>query len=171
MIFKRSVRGGALRYLPAAIAALYPVSLLADVSSNSKLVADRATTFIFFGVALVVGAWLARRIARDRRMIERVATIGVATIVFLGSLVFGFGPLVSLLPGPYVVGADDLSYGSPSLALARWADTHLPAGSHIAADKDNGVLLTAIGRCRSGVGEAGQIDPELLYLRQLAQPV
>jgi len=163
VIFKRSVRGGALRYLPAAIAALYPVSLLADVSSNSKLVADRATTFIFFGVALVVGAGLARWIARDRRMIERVATIGVATVVFLGSLVFGFGPLVSLLPGPYVVGADDLSYGSPSLALAHWADTHLPAGSHVAADKDNGDLLNAIGGVVPVSGEAGQIDPELLF--------
>ena len=163
VIFKRSVRGGALRYLPAAIAALYPVSLLADVSSNSKLVADRATTFIFFGLALVIGAWLARRIARDRRMIERVATIAVATIVFLGSLVFGFGPLVSLLPGPYVVGADDLSYGSPSLALARWADTHIPAGSHVAADKDNGVLLAAMADVVPVSGEARQIDPELLY--------
>ena len=65
VIFKRSVRGGALRYLPAAIAALYPISLLADVSSASKTVADRATTFIFFGVALVVGAWLARRIVTE----------------------------------------------------------------------------------------------------------
>jgi hypothetical protein len=164
VVFKRSVRGGALRYLPALVAALYPVSLLADVSSSSKLVADRATTFIFFGVALVVGAWLGRRIARNRRMIERVATIGVATVVFLGSLVFGFGPLVSLLPGPYVVGADDLSYGSPSLALARWADTHLPAGSHIAADKDNGDLLSALAGLDPVSGEeAGQIDPELLF--------
>lgn len=163
VIFKRSVRGGALRYMPAAIAALYPVSLLADVSSSSKLVADRATTFIFFGVALVVGAWLGRRIVRNRRTIERVATIGVATIVFLGSLVFGFGPLVSLLPGPYVVGADDLSYGSPSLALARWADTHIPAGSHIAADKDNGDLLNALAGLDPVSGEAGQIDPELLF--------
>ncbi len=170
VIFKRSVRGGALRYLPAAIAALYPVSLLADVSSTSKLVADRATTFIFFGVALVIAAWLGKRIARDRRMIERMATIGAATIVFLGSLVFGFGPLVSLLPGPYVVGADDLSYGSPSLALARWADTHLPAGSHVAADKDNAVLLSAMADVVPASGEAGQIDPELLYFDNFLSP-
>ncbi len=163
VIFKRSVRGGALRFLPAAIAALYPISLLADVSSNSKLVADRATTFIFFGIALVVGAWLGRRIGRNRRMIERVGTIVVAVVVFLGSLVFGFGPLVSLLPGPYVVGADDLSYGSPSLALARWADTHIPAGSHIAADKDNSDLLIATADLVPVEGEDGLIDPELLF--------
>ena len=159
VIFRRSVRGGALRYVPAAIAATFPISLLADVSSASKAVAGRATTFIFFGVALVVGAWLARRISRDRRMIERVATVGVATVIFLGSLIYGFGPIVSLLPGPYVVDADSLSYGSPSFALAHFADTHLPAGSHVAADSDNSDLLLALG----GVTPARQIDPELLY--------
>ena len=100
VVFNRSVRGGALRYLPAVIAATYPLSVLANVTSGSKLVAERATTFIFFGVAVVVGAWLARRIAQERGMIERLGTIAVATIVFLGSLLFGIGPLVSLLPGP-----------------------------------------------------------------------
>ena len=163
VVFKRSIRGGALRYLPAVIAALFPLTVLANVSPSSKEVAGRATTFIFFGVAVVVGAWLAGRIARERRVAERVAAIGVATVVFLGSLLFGIGPLVSLLPGPYRVGADDLSYGSPSLALAHWADTHLPAGSHVAADKDNGVLLNAIGGVEAVTGEGGLINPELLY--------
>jgi len=159
VIFRRSVRGGALRYLPAAIAATFPISLLADVSSSSKAVADRASTFIFFGVALVVGAWLARRISRERRMLERVATIGVATVIFLGSLIFGFGPVVSLLPGPYVVGGDSLSYGSPSLAVAHFTDTHLPAGSIVAADHDNGDLLIAVG----GVIPARKVNPEAIF--------
>jgi UvrD-like helicase family protein len=163
VVFKRSVRGGALRYIPAVIAATYPLSVLANVSSGSKLVAERATTFIFFGVAVVVGAWLAKRIARERRITERLGTIGVATLVFVGSLLFGIGPLVSLLPGPYQVGGDNLSYGSPSFALARWADTHLPAGSHVAADKDNGVLLNALGGVDSVTAEAGLVNPELLY--------
>ncbi len=163
VVFKRSVRGGTLRYLPAVIAAVYPLTVLANVSSSSKEVAGRASTFIFFGVAVVIGAWLGGRIVRERRAAERVATIGVATLVFLGSLLFGIGPLVSLLPGPYRVGADDLSYGSPSLALAHWADTHLPAGSHVAADKDNGVLLNAIGGVETVTPEGGLINPELLY--------
>ncbi len=163
VVFKRSVRGGALRYIPAVIAALYPLSVLANVTSGSKLVAERATTFIFFGVAVVIGAWLATRIARERGVIERLGTIAVATVVFLGSLLFGIGPLVSLLPGPYVVGGDNLSYGSPSLAVAHWADTHLPAGSNVAADKDNGVLLNAIGGVDSVTAEGGLVNPELLY--------
>ena len=170
VISKRSVRGGALRYLPAIIAAAYPISLLANVSSNSKQVAERATTFIFFGVAVVVGAWLARRISRDRRIIERVGTIGVATVVFVGSLLFGIGPPVDLLPGPYLVGGDDLSLGSPSLAIAHWAARHLPAGSHVAADRDNGVLLNAIGGVEPVTAESGLINPELLFFDKSLSP-
>ena len=87
----------------------------------------------------------------------------MATAVFLGSLLFGIGPLVSLLPGPYRVGADNLSYGSPSLALARWADTHLPAGSHVAADKDNGVLLNALSGVVPVTAQSGLVSPVTLY--------
>ena len=170
VIFRRSVRGGALRYFPAAIAAIFPISLLADISTASKAVADRAATFIFFGVALVVAAWLARRISRYRPMIERVATIGVATVIFVGSLILGFGPVVSLLPGPYVVGGDNLSYGSPSLAMAHWVDTHLPAGSHVAADHDNTVLLSAIGGVTPVRSGDGEINPETLYFDHSLTP-
>jgi hypothetical protein len=163
VVFKRSVRGGGLRWIPALIAALYPLSVVANVSSGSKLVAERATTFIFFGMAVVLGAWLAKRVARARRLRERLATIVVATVIFLGSLLFGIGPLISLLPGPYQVGGDSLSYGSPSFAVAHWADMNLPAGSNVAADKDNGVLLNAIGGVNSVTAESGLVNPELLY--------
>jgi hypothetical protein len=163
VVFKRSIRGGVLRYIPVAIAAVYPLTVVANVSSNSKLVAERATTFIFFGIAAVVGAWLGGRMLKGRRRIERIATLGVATVIFLGSLLYGIGPPVSLLPGPYHVGGDSLAYGSPSFAVAQWANTHLPAGSHIAADHDNGVLLNAIGGVDTVTAEAGLVNPELLY--------
>ena len=127
VVFKRSIRGGVLRYIPVAIAAVYPLTVVANVSSNSKLVAERATTFIFFGVAAVVGAWLGGRMLKDRRRIERVATLGVATVIFLGSLLYGIGPPVSLLPGPYRVGGDSLAYGSP-VVRRRPVGQHPPSG-------------------------------------------
>ncbi len=133
VIWKRSVRGGKLRYLPAAVAAAYPLALLASVSSTSKLVGGRATTFIFFGMAVVVGGWLGRRISTERRGIERIAVIGVAAVCFLGSTLFGGGPLPSYVPGHYLVGADERSVSSPSLALADWVAANLPVGSHVAA--------------------------------------
>jgi len=145
VIWKKSVRGGRLRYLPAAIAAAYPLAMLSNISSDAKEIGARTTTFIFFGVAVVVGGWLARRLLTQRRLIERMATIGVAVICFLGSTLYGGGPLPALVDGPYIVGAHERSLGSPSLALAHWVSTHLPEGVHVAVDRDNGGLLNDIG--------------------------
>ena len=169
-VFKSSVRGGLLRYLPALVAAIYPLLLLANISANSKMVAGRATAFTFFGVAVVAGAWVARRIARRPSWLERVVTIAVAILCGVGSLLFGVGPIVSLLPGSYQVGADALSLGSPSLAVAHWADENLPAGTHVAADRDNGDLLNAIGGVDPVTAEAGLVNPELLYFDHRVTP-
>ncbi|HXY28300.1 MAG TPA: hypothetical protein VEH82_08460, partial [Acidimicrobiales bacterium] len=168
--FKRSVRGGPLRYLPAVIAATYPLLLLANVSSSSKAVAGRATEFTFFGVAVVVGAWVARRIARGPRWPERLATIAVGTLCGVGSLLFGIGPIVAVLPGAYQVGADEHSLGSPSLAVAHWADMNIPAGTHVAADRDNGDLLNAIAGVDPVTPEAGLVNPETLYFDHRLTP-
>ncbi|HXZ62532.1 MAG TPA: hypothetical protein VEG62_07310 [Acidimicrobiales bacterium] len=168
--FKRSIRGGPLRFMPAVIAATYPILLLANISTTSKAVAGRATAFTFFGVALVVGAWVARRIAHRPRWPERVATIAVAILCAVGSLLFGIGPIVSVLPGPYQVGADELSLGSPSLAVAHWADMNIPAGTHVAADRDNGDLLNAIAGVDPVTAEAGLVDPVLLYFDHRLTP-
>ncbi len=166
VVFRRSIRGGVLRYIPVIIAAAYPLTVASNISPDAKTVGERLTTFIFFGVAVVVGAWMGQRILRDRRRIARVATIGIATVIFLGSFLYGIGPPVSILPGPYRVGGDSLSYGSPSLAVAEWANTHLPAGSHVAADRDNSVLLNAIGGVDAVTHESGLVNPELLYFNK-----
>jgi hypothetical protein len=149
VIWKRSVRGGRLRYLPAAIAAVYPLAILSNISSDAKEIGSRTTTFVFFGMAVIIGGWLAGRLMTQRRVIERAATIGVAVICFLGSTLYGGGPLPLLVNGPYIVGAHERSFGSPSLALANWVSAHLPAGSHVAVDRDNAGLLN----------DFGQVDP------------
>jgi hypothetical protein len=163
VVRKKSVRGGRLRYLPAAIAATYPLAMLSNLSSDAKEVGARATTFIFFGVAVVVGGWLAGRLVMQRRVIERMATIGVAVICFLGSAIYGGGPLVILVNGPYIVGAHERSLGSPSLALAQWVSTHLPAGSHVAVDRDNAGLLNAFGQVEPVSPLNGSDDPAPLF--------
>jgi len=149
VVWRKSVRGGRLRYLPAVIAATYPLAMLSNLSSDAKEIGARTTTFIFFGVAVVAGGWLGGRVSTRRRVIERMATIGVAVICFLGSTLYGGGPLPLLVNGPYIVGAHERSLGSPSLALANWVSTHLPAGSRVAVDRDNAGLLN----------DFGQVDP------------
>lgn len=75
------------------IATTYPLAMLTNVSSAAKDVGSRTTTFIFFGMAVVIGGWLARRLLTRRRLIERVATIAIAVVCFLGSTLYGGGPI------------------------------------------------------------------------------
>jgi UvrD-like helicase C-terminal domain len=170
VIWKKSVRGGRLRYLPAAIAATYPLAMLTNLSSAAKEVGGRTTTFIFFGVAVVVGGWLAGRLLRQRGVIERMATIGVAVICFLGSTLYGGGPLPILVNGPFIVGAHERSVSSPSLALANWVSSHLPAGSLVAADRDNAGLLSSFGQVDPVSQIGGSGNPASLFFDQQLTP-
>ncbi len=170
VVWKKSVRGGRLRYLPAAIAATYPLAMLSNLSSDAKEIGARTTTFIFFGVAVVAGGWLAGRVSTRRRVIERMATIGVAVICFLGSTLYGGGPLPLLVNGPYIVGAHERSLGSPSLALANWVSTHLPAGSHVAVDRDNAGLLNDFGQVAPVTPLNGANNPAQLFFDQRLTP-
>lgn len=170
VIWRKSVRGGRLRYLPAVIAAAYPLAMLTNLSSDAKDVGSRTTTFIFFGVAVVVGGWLAGRLSLQRRVIERVATIVVAVICFLGSTLYGGGPLPILVNGPYIVGAHERSLGSPSLALANWVSAHLPEGSHVAVDRDNAGLLNDFGQVDPVSPLNGSDSPAPLFFDQQLTP-
>jgi hypothetical protein len=170
VIWKKSVRGGRLRYLPAAIAATYPLAMLSNISSDAKEIGARTTTFIFFGVAVIVGGWLAGRLVRQRRAIERMATIGIAVVCFLGSTLYGGGPLPILVNGPYIVGAHERSLGAPSLALANWVSAHLPAGSRVAVDRDNGGLLNAFGQVVPVLPVNGSDSPAPLFFDQQLTP-
>ena len=170
VIWKKSIRGGRLRYLPAAIAATYPLAMLTNISSDAKEIGARTTTFIFFGVAVVAGGWLAGRLLTRRRVIERMATIGVAIICFLGSTLYGGGPLPILVNGPYIIGAHERSLGAPSLALANWVSTHLPAGSRVAADRDNAGLLNDFGQVEPVFPLNGSASPAPLFFNQQLTP-
>ncbi len=170
VVWKKSVRGGKLRYLPAAIAAAYPLAMLTNLSSDAKDIGSRTTTFIFFGVAVVVGGWLAGRLMTQRRIIERMATIGVLVICYIGSTLYGGGPLPLLVNGPYIVGAHERSLGSPSLALANWVSTHLPAGSRVAVDRDNAGLLNAFGQVEPVSTLNGSDSPAPLFFDQQLTP-
>jgi hypothetical protein len=151
------------RLVPVAIAACYPLTLLAHLTSPSAEIGDRASTFVFFAVALVVAGWYAARPATAARRGESPLAVGLATLCFLGGMLLGSGPTWSYVPGPFLVGADQRSIGSPSLAAALWAGAHLPAGSRIAADRDNGALLDDIGQDEPVTAIGGLVNVGPLY--------
>ena len=158
-----TVRGGNLRYVPVIIAIGYPFALATSVSSSSSQVGARSTTFIFFGVAVLVGGWLSRRLSGQRPPWETVGTIAVATVCFLGSMMFGSGPDWSYVPGPYLVGAQARSVTPATLAVATWASTHLPVGSRIAVDIDNAPVINAIGHLDPVTAIGGLVNASPLF--------
>jgi hypothetical protein len=137
--------------------------MLASISTGSSQVGERTTTFIFFAMAIVIGGWLATRISGKRSLLEISATILIATVCFLGSMIFGSGPDITYVPGPYLVAANQRSVGAPSLAMAQWASTHLATGSNIAADRQSGALLVDLADLNLVTSIGGLDDPGPLY--------
>jgi hypothetical protein len=159
----RTVRGGSVRWVAVLVAVSYPFTLLARLSTNSSDVGARASTFIFFGVAVVVGGWLALHLGAFARRGRHALLLLVLVACFLGTTLLGSGPDWSLVTGRYLVGADNRSIGAPSLAVAEWARTHIPPGTHVAADRDNGVLLADLASIEPVTAIGGLVNTGPLY--------
>lgn len=138
------LRGGRLRFLVLLVAASYLIVLGTRLSGSAAQLGGRASTFVFFGVAPVVGAWF---VARTPAVRTTVATL-VAALTFLGGVLFGAASW-TYLPGPYLPGADERSIDAYAMDAAHWVAGHVPIGSAIADDHDNGALM----------GDLGHVDP------------
>jgi hypothetical protein len=163
VIRKRTALGGALRFLPVTVAAAYPFAMLGSLSTGSSQVGERTTTFIFFGMAIVIGGWLATRLSKKRTLLECAVTILIATVCFLGSMIFGSGPDITYVPGPYLVAANQRSFSAPSLAVAQWASAHMAAGANVAADRQNGALLADFADLNFVTSISGLVNPGPLF--------
>ena len=138
------LRGGVMRFLVVVVAASYLVVLGSRLSGPAAQLGGRASTFVFFGIAPVVAAWF---VARSPAINSRLAT-AVAAVTFIGGVLFGAASW-TYLPGPYLPAADERSIDAPALDAARWVAAHVPIGSAIADDHDNGALM----------GDIGHVDP------------
>ena len=117
------------RYVPLAIAVVYPCLQLARFAPSAAEVADRASTFVTMAMALVVGAWLAPRIQTFGALV-----VPGLVVLILGGTLIGSGPDWQRVPGPYLAGAEQRSIDAETVAVAQWAGTYLPADSRVAAD-------------------------------------
>ena len=117
------------RYVPLLIAVSFPALQLARFSEAAGEVADRASTFVFMAMALVVGAWLASRLDVLRRLF-----VPAAVLLVLGGTILGSGPDWQRVPGPFLAGAEQRSVDATTVSVAKWAGRHLPDSSNVAAD-------------------------------------
>jgi hypothetical protein len=131
----------------ALVAALYPVTLALRLTLAGSETSQRASEFVFVGVAFFAGlliselTWPERRL---RRTAKGLALTVVAVVVFLGGFIIGELP-ATRQPGPFLVSAEDRSIGPPALAAAGFAAANLPPNSRILVDRPNGTLLGSYG--------------------------
>jgi hypothetical protein len=132
----------------ALVALVYPVSLGLRLTLAGSETSQRASEFVFVGVAFLAGLVVAELRWPDRwlmRNAKALALTAVATVVFAGGIIIGELP-VTRQPGPFLVGAEDRSISPQGLDAARFVESELPAESRILVDRQNGTLLASYGR-------------------------
>lgn len=129
-----------------AAALAYCGSLLLRFSPAAWEIGNRASEFLFLGVAYVaaiavVELWMPQRIGWR----NRAAFAACAAIVFMGGVIAGWPPSVRL-PPPYVVSSGTVLIEPPGVTAARWAHAYLGPENRMAADESNARLMLVYGQ-------------------------
>jgi hypothetical protein len=157
--------------LPAALALIavaYPGTLILRLTLNGTETSDRASGYVYIGLAYVVaaGAFVAapnraiddpsRRGARLRKLGQAVSTrlspfralsISLSlTLVMIGGIIVGTSR-VERLPGPYYPAVvPPTSIDPESIAAAKWVSGHLTHRQLLFSDIDNRLQMSSYGR-------------------------
>jgi hypothetical protein len=156
----------------------YPATLALHLTPDGAEVANRLSEFVFLGVGGVLAftidlAWPAGLRERAwaaalRTRTGAIAAAGWLSVVFSGSVIVGWAPQLSL-PGPYLVGADNRSVDSISIAAAIWTREQLGPNNGIAADRTNRNLLGTYGD-QNPVNEANGVATARVFLSPTFDP-
>ena len=167
--FRKMWRRGDLNPLHlslAATAALYPITLGFRLTQAGSETSQRASEFVFVGVAFLA-AMLIADLGRERRrfatMAAALALTAVGATTFLGGFIIG-ELQATRQPGAYLVGAEDRSVTAEGLAAADYASHNIPPASRILADRTNATLLGSYGGLDPIFGKYAEIPvPRVLF--------
>ena len=166
-LYRTWLRGGASAAWRALslVALLYPVTLGLRLTQAGTETSQRASEFVYVGLAFVAGllvVGLPRPRNRVRGAVRLLALGAIATIVFVGGFIVGEAP-ATRQPGPYLVGAESRSVSPQILAAADFAAKHLPPRSRILVDRVNGTLLAALGHLDPVIGSVNDIPVSRVF--------
>jgi hypothetical protein len=166
-LYKTWLRAGssAIWRALSLVALLYPVTLGLRLTQAGTETSQRASEFVFVGLAFVTGLLifkLPRPRSAWRRAAGPAAITAIATIVFLGGFIVGEAP-VTRQPGPYLVGAESRSVSPQALAAARFADGHLPPRSRVLVDRVSATLVAALGHLDPVIGQVKGIHVSRVF--------
>jgi hypothetical protein len=128
------------------VGSLFPVTLGLRLTLEGTETSQRASEFVFLGlaflVAIIVGRWDGSSRRRLSLMGGNAALAALATVIFLGGFVIGESP-VTRQPGPFLVSAESRSVSAQGLAAADFARRHLEPYSEILSDRPNATFLAS----------------------------
>jgi hypothetical protein len=128
----------------AVMALLYPASLALRFAQGAWEASNRASSFLFIGVAFVasVALWWWRRSGAPSTL-RRAVAAGAMILIPITGITVGSG--FERMPRPYQVGAGELSVDPHQLETARWAKRELGPDNRIAADRTTTAVMNAYG--------------------------
>ncbi|MHB1131402.1 MAG: hypothetical protein ACYC4L_03340 [Chloroflexota bacterium] len=140
----RKHRRSALALVLALVALAYPPSLILRLTGFGWEIGNRASEFIFVGVALVL-ALTALALVGDKRSLARTAVAMLAvTVIFTGGVIAGWTPSWRL-PAPQGKTAP-LHYQDPEgIAAARWMRAYLGPERRVASQSIHMLLMGSYG--------------------------
>ena len=131
----------------AIVAAFYPVTLLLRLTAAGTETSQRASEFVYVGIAAIAALLITQqawRGSRIRRLGLGLALSALATVIFLGGFIVGESP-TTRQPGSFIVGGETRAITPQGGAAARFALEQLPAGSRVLADRPNSILISSYG--------------------------
>ncbi|HKW22194.1 MAG TPA: hypothetical protein VJO13_12500, partial [Ktedonobacterales bacterium] len=145
-------------------ALLYVPSQALRLSQAGIEVADRATEFVFLGLAtvLAIGMTQVKPDILNRRVAIWALTL-FTTVLFIGGVIAGSGPDWERFPGPFLVSADARSLTPEGISTAQWASVNLGSGHRVATDRVNSLLMATYGRQRVITSLDDNIDLSPLF--------
>ncbi|MGC1166118.1 MAG: hypothetical protein WA862_08415 [Solirubrobacterales bacterium] len=130
----------------AIVALFYPATLLLRLTQAGTETSQRASEFVYVGLAFV-GALLLSELPLRGRFGAQARVLGVtalATIIFLGGFIVGESP-TTRQPGSFVVGGETRAVTPQGAAAAEFAASMLPPGSRVLVDRPNSTLISSYG--------------------------
>ncbi|MFL5705042.1 MAG: hypothetical protein ACJ8AG_19735 [Ktedonobacteraceae bacterium] len=146
---QRQHRNNALAITFGIASLLYPLTQAFRFTSFGVEITDRAAAFLFLPIAyiltiLITHFWPTRRL--NRRALSLIT--GAIAVIFVGGVIVGSGPGLSVTPGPYMVVADSRSIESEGIEAAMWSLAYLKQDNRVATDRINQMLMNSYGHQR-----------------------
>jgi hypothetical protein len=162
--FQRDPRlGSAWAFVMMFLAGSYPLFVAMRFEPLTWEIGNRVGAYVFLAVAYVtahavVTQWQGRSIG----VLRTVVVASAMTVLVIGGVVAGFGPLVQ--PGPYLVGGENRAVEAQGIHAAQWTRMKLGPERVVATDRTNRLLASVYGHQRVVTSLFDRLDVSPLFL-------